>query len=245
MPLIALPAPWLLGIYSLGALIPAGLLMRFIYATDKIEKEPMSLLSSLAFQGVLAAFLAMLLETAGQFLLRLFVPAGSVLYLLILAFVVVALSEEWAKYVFLKRRSWNEPNFNYRFDGVVYAVFVSLGFAAFENLKYVFTYGCSVILPRAVLAIPAHMAFGVFMGAFYGRARQCADRNQHGRACFNRIAAVVSAALLHGFYDACVMGSSTASTVVFCLFVAVMYVVVICKIKQESAADVPLLGWEK
>lgn len=49
------------------------------------------------------------------------------------------------KLFFLYRRSWRDDNFNYKFDGVVYAVFVSLGFAAFENIMYVFSYGLSVI----------------------------------------------------------------------------------------------------
>ena len=64
-------------------------------------------------------------------------------YTLVLAFAVVAVVEEGAKFAMLKRRTWNDMNFNYRFDGIVYAVFVSLGFAAFENIGYVLGYGLS------------------------------------------------------------------------------------------------------
>lgn len=73
--------------------------------------------------------------------------------------------------MFLHARTWRNPNFNYRFDGIVYAVFVSLGFAAFENIQYVLHYGLSVALPRAIFAVPGHMSFAVFMGLFYGRAK--------------------------------------------------------------------------
>ena len=48
---------------------------------------------------------------------------------------------------------------------------VLLGFAAFENVKYIFNYGLSVAFTRAILAIPGHMSFAVFMGVFYGRAK--------------------------------------------------------------------------
>ncbi len=92
-------------------------------------------------------------------------------YTILLAFLVVAVVEEGTKFVFLKLRTWRDPNFNFRFDGIVYAVFVSLGFAAFENINYVLGYGLTVALPRAVLAIPAHMGFAVFMGLFYGRGK--------------------------------------------------------------------------
>ena len=44
--------------------------------------------------------------------------------------------------------AWRDPNFNYRFDGIVYAVFVSLGFAAFENISYVVGYGLTTAVAR-------------------------------------------------------------------------------------------------
>ena len=87
-------------------------------------------------------------------------------HIILLAFLVVAAVEEGSKFFFLYRRTWHDPNFNFRYDAIVYAVFVSLGFAAFENVKYVFNYGLSVALPRAILAIPGHMGFAVFMGFF-------------------------------------------------------------------------------
>lgn len=238
--IIALPGLSVLAVYSMAALLPALFLMRYIYRADKAEPEPGYLLRSLALQGVWAAFLAMVLEMAGQWLLNLLVPAKSALYLPVLAFGVIGFSEEWAKFFFLKRRSWNDPNFNYRFDGIVYAVFVSLGFAAFENLKYVFHYGLSVVVPRALLAIPGHMAFGVFMGVFYGRARQCARQGRTARAKANLAAGVACAVVLHGFYDACAMAGTSAATLMFFGFVAVMYGIVIHKIKKEAAADTPV-----
>ena len=78
-----------------------------------------------------------MLEAVFQTVLDLLVDPGSPAYTILLAFLVVAVVEEGTKFWMLKRRTWNHPAFNYRFDGIVYAVFVSLGFAAYENTTYV------------------------------------------------------------------------------------------------------------
>jgi hypothetical protein len=44
--------------------------------------------------------------------------------------------------------------FSQKFDGIVYAVFVSMGFAAIENIMYVFDYGYQTGLVRAFTAVP-------------------------------------------------------------------------------------------
>ena len=161
-------------------------------------------------------------------------------YILVFAFLVVAAVEEGTKMFFLKRRTWNDWNFSHLYDGVVYSVCVSLGFAAFENIKYVFTYGLSVVLPRALFAIPGHLGFSVFMGVFYGRAKLCENRGNTVGKIINLTLGYVSAVLLHGFYDACAMNGSTPANMIFYGFVAVMYVVVYHMIKKASKEDQPV-----
>ena len=70
-------------------------------------------------------------------------------YNAIMYFGIVAFSEEGAKYFLLRRRTWHSAAFNCQFDGVVYAVFVALGFALWENISYVLMYGLSTALVRA------------------------------------------------------------------------------------------------
>ncbi len=228
-------------VYGAAALLPAYFLMRYIYRMDKIEKEPMKLLFSLVLMGLAAAAIASAAEGIGINVLGAFVSPNSRVYVILLAFVVVAAVEEGAKFLLLKKRTWNELNFNYRFDGIVYAVFVSLGFAAIENLNYVLGYGLSVAPMRALLAVPGHMGFGVFMGVFYGRAKICDLRGDAQGRRENLICAYLSSVLLHGFYDACVMMGTVLSTVIFVVFVIVMYRWVISLIKKESATDMPVM----
>ncbi|MDY3281726.1 PrsW family intramembrane metalloprotease [Dysosmobacter sp.] len=234
------PAMYILAIYVLAAVLPAVFLMRYIYRQDQIEPEPPGLLIGLIFSGVAAALCSIVLEMLAEGVLNLLVDPGSPIYTILLAFLVVAVVEEGTKLFFLKRRSWYSPAFNYRFDGVVYAVFVSLGFAAFENIKYVLSYGLSVAVPRALLAVPGHMGFAVFMGAFYGRARLRFNQGDETGGAVNMAAGYLSAVFLHGFYDTCAMLGTPAATAVFVVFVVVMYIVVIRLIRRESLEDQPL-----
>ena len=175
----------------------------------------------------------------GQSILDALVSPDNPNYVILLAFLVVAVVEEGCKFFFLYRRTWHDPNFNFRFDAIVYAVFVSLGFAAFENVKYVFSYGLSVALPRAILAVPGHMGFAVFMGIFYGRAKRAmtgatvsAARSIWCWATWRRYCFRI--------YDTCCMSGTGQSTLVFVVFVLVMYLAVYLLIKHESKTDAPV-----
>lgn len=229
------------GIYMCAALLPAALLMRYIYRMDKVEKEPTKLLRGLVFRGCLAGVIAIVLELVGEFVLDMGVGEESPAYNYFLAFCVVAMAEEGAKLFLLKKYTWKNENFNYRFDAVVYAAFISLGFAAFENIGYIFTYGLQVTLARTVFAVPGHLGFSVFMGVFYGLAKK-AETAGRKRACRRNLRmAYIVPVFLHGFYDACCMSESTLSSVIFFAFVAIMYVVVIRIVKKESKNDEPIV----
>ena len=119
-------------------------------------------------------------------------------------------------------------------------MFVSLGFAAYENIQYVMSYGLSVALPRALLAVPGHMGFAVFMGVFYGRAKLRFDLGDKPGCKANLRAGYLIAVFLHGLYDACAMSGTALATVAFVVFVVVMYLVVFRLIRRESLQDTPV-----
>ena len=128
-------------VLAAAAIIPAVVLLIKVYQADRLEKEPVSLILSLVFFGVLSTAIAMVLEQVGTAVLGNYLPEGSVAYNAVLYFGIVAFSEEGAKYLLLKKRTWRNINFNCQFDGVVYGMSVSLGFALCENLGYVAMYG--------------------------------------------------------------------------------------------------------
>lgn len=228
-------------LFVIAAVFPALVLMKYIYRQDAIESEPKGLLFRLVLAGAFAVIPVTFLEYGGQYLLSLVLPPDTPLFMVFLMFLVVAPSEEGCKYYFLKRRTWRHPAFNYRFDGLVYAVFVSLGFAALENIGYVTQFGLSVAVTRAVLSVPAHMSFGVFMGSYYGRAKVREVRGDLAGAARLRRTGLGIAIILHGFFNSClVMGSSTAMAV-FIGFVLAMYGVVFRRIRTDARADVEFL----
>lgn len=227
-----------LWVYILAALIPAVYLMIYIYRQDSIEKEPPGLLWACVCRGVLAALLSIILETLGSVLMALnSINTNTAKGVMIEAFLVVAVVEEGTKYLLMSRITWRNPEFNCRFDGIVYAAFTSLGFAAFENIEYVFQYGLKVAVPRAFLSIPGHLGFAVVFGCFYGRAKLARDMGDRGRMKADLAAGYILAVFLHGLYDTCAMIQSSKSTVIFVAVVLVLYFIVFRIVKHESRTD--------
>lgn len=224
-----------------AALLPAVLLLLYIYRKDCVEREPPRLLAKLLLFGVLSAVPAILLERLLGGMIDLLFGRG-LLYTAVSNFIGVALVEEGCKLFFLKRGSWRHPAFDYRFDGIVYAVFVSLGFAGIENVLYVLQYGLSVAGPRAVFSIPGHMAFGVFMGLYYSEAKAffCVGDLQRSRARLRR--ALVVPVLLHGAYDFCLSVNSGALTLVFFVLVVLLDVHMLRTVRRCAANDAPMPG---
>ena len=210
-------------ILIVAAVVPAIFLMIKAYRSDRLEPESPALLWQLVKAGVFSSLIALVLERVGDLLLGAFTTEGTTLYNVLLYFVVVALSEEGAKFFMLRRRTWNSPEFNCQYDGVVYALFVSLGFALWENISYVLQYGFSTALVRAVTAIPGHACFGVFMGVFYGLAKRETGYRAMGRSRFFTVLAVLVPALLHGAYDYIASMEQVQSGWYFVGFVALLF----------------------
>ena len=218
-----------------AAVIPAIVLMVYVYKSDRLEKESHGLLVSLVIAGVLSTFIAMLIEWIAGAILDVSVSPYSTAYNVILYFIIVAYAEEGAKYLLLYRRTWKSPEFNCQYDGVVYAVFLSLGFALWENISYVMHYGFGTALVRAVTAIPGHACFGIFMGVFYGIARRYANKGAEDSAKAYRVLAVLIPVLLHGAYD--YIASSNVSGWYFVIFIAALFAVSFSLVTRMSRQD--------
>lgn len=225
------------GILIASAALPALLLMYLVYRADRLEKESPQLIKALARAGVLSSLLALVEERVLSLLLDSVLPEGSILYSFLLYFVIVACAEESSKYLFMKRETWNNPEFNCLFDGVVYGVFVSLGFAIWENISYVMTYGLSVAIIRAITAIPGHACFGVFMGVFYGFARKFQNQGADAEARKYKILAFAVPALLHGAYDFIASIGELVGGWFFLAFVGVMFGLSVFLVRKVAGRD--------
>ena len=221
-----------------AGLLPCVVLLYIIYKKDSIEKEPPRLLLRLFLLGCLSTVPAVILEMVGAYILG---AAGisntSMAYYLIENFLVVAVAEECSKKFMLRRGSWNHPAFNYIFDGVVYGVFVSLGFAGLENVGYISGFGMEVAVIRGIAAIPLHAICGVFMGHFYGLEKAYSKHGYPEQARRARILSLLIPILIHGFYDFCASVQNEVLTYVWLIFVVVMDIIAIRSIFRYASED--------
>lgn len=223
------------------AVIPSMILFMVVWLGDRVEKEPPKLLLKLFLFGALSTVSALILGLLGGVVTRLFLGGEDLLYLLVDNFIVVALVEEGGKYFFLKLITWKNPEFNYTFDAVVYAVAVSLGFATIENILYVVSQGIIggiiVAFMRALLAVPGHVIFAVFMGCYYGLAKHASAVGDVRKCRVNLVKALVIPVLLHGFYDFCLNTGSGVFVLIFFLFDIAMVIVTIWRFVKLSSRD--------
>ena len=219
-------------VLTLLAVIPSVFLLIKVYQADKVEKEPAPLLFKLFIKGLESAFFAAVVEALlinfglnTLVRLGLIEGEGSFLYHAIEAFLIVAVAEEGFKYYFLKKTTWNHPAFDYRFDAVVYAVFVSLGFATIENILYVWGSqiesgtGLQLSVYRGVLSVPAHCVFAVAMGIHYGAAKYAQGHEQFDLEEAGLRKALLVPVLMHGFFDFALMMNQPLYTGLFFVFV--------------------------
>lgn len=219
-------------VLTLLAVIPSVFLLIKVYQADKVEKEPAPLLFKLFIKGLESAFFAAVVEALlinfglnTLVRLGLIEGEGSFLYHAIEAFLIVAVAEEGFKYYFLKKTTWNHPAFDYRFDAVVYAVFVSLGFATIENILYVWGSqiesgtGLQLSVYRGVLSVPAHCVFAVAMGIHYGAAKYAQGHEQFDLEEAGLRKAFFVPVLMHGFFDFALMMNQPLYTGLFFVFV--------------------------
>ena len=177
------------------AVAPVFAILLYIYVQDKYEKEPRGLLIRSFLLGAIVSIMIV-------FILYLFtghfIPITdkfSIWQQFIQAFIVVALSEEFSKYVIVKYYAQSKKAFNEPYDGIIYAVMVSMGFACTENIMYVLDGGYQTALVRAFTAVPAHATFGILMGFFMGKAKFSKNR------FILNLIGLVLAVVFHGAYD--------------------------------------------
>ena len=222
------------------AVVPAAVLLYYVYQADPVEKEPIRLLMGLLGWGALACIPAILLETVGSNVLLGGMESYNIPTLLLENFIIIALSEELCKFFFLHVRTWRHPAFDYVFDGIVYAVFVSLGFAILENIGYVYEFGMATALVRAFTAIPGHAIFGVFMGCFYGLAKRAEHAGESGKSLALRVCAVVVPVLCHGFYDFCASVDDPIFSTAFLVFLVIVMIIAMRLVKHMARAAHPI-----
>ena len=211
------------------SIAPVFIILVYIYFRDKYEKEPIGLLLKGLFFGMFIIIPILIVE------FLLIIPAdymtgwGNAAYV---SFVVAGFTEEIFKFLAVFILIWRNKNFNEKFDGIVYAVFVSLGFAMVENILYVFEYGSGTGWARAVTSVPAHAFFGVSMGFYLGIARFYPKK----RAIAIKMAIFIPI-LFHGIYDFLLLSENMVMLIIFFPFMIFMWWLGFRRMKQHISTS--------
>lgn len=188
------------------AVLPALILIYYTYQQDKLQREPVKNLVKAFFYGCGSVFASLLISVPlmniGAFPPEINTFWGAVRT----AFLGAAIPEETAKLFMLWLFLRKCRDFDERMDGIVYAVCVGMGFAAFENIEYLFAAGSNWVttgIGRSVTAIPGHFGFAVLMGYYYSL-----NHFDRYRAPGAGIKMWLYPVLAHGIYDTIAMQSA-------------------------------------
>ncbi len=235
------------------AIVPAILLCIYIYKMDFIEKEPILMLLILFFLGVIITVPVAYAESE---LISIFnIDYNNNLSCFILSFFIVALIEEGFKFLVLYFGTWKNKNFDHIYDGIVYAVFISLGFAMLENLLYVAQPTLSSIqymsmptidaikastdtaILRALISVPAHGFYAVTCGYYFGIAKLNNSIGYKRKAILFLIYSLIVPIVLHGLFDYLLLVSNNMLTWTFYCFVSILYIASYFNIRKISAVE--------
>lgn len=174
------------------AVAPGVAIAMYVYFRDKYEKEPLNLLLKTFFAGFFVVIPAAMIEIW----LDKSIPLGnSITGIGVRNFIFIGFTEEFCKYLCLLYIAYPKADFNEPFDGITYAVMVSMGFATSENIMYVMNGGLNVAIIRLFTAVPAHASFSALMGYFVGLAKFTNNKPLY------LIAGLLTATVFHGAYN--------------------------------------------
>lgn len=184
------------------AVLPGLLICWIVYRADRYEREAIGPLVWCFGLGAAATFPAM------QFEQRIIPMVGDIerdpVLTFLMAFGAIAPVEEVVKWLALIGGAFIWHFFDEPFDGIVYAVMVSMGFATVENVCYIDSFGGNTALLRAFTAVPAHLVFAIAVGYYAGLAKfNPADRRH---LLFRGLLVGI---ILHGVYDFLVLQNWT------------------------------------
>ena len=192
-------------IIFLSALLPAVGLMAYTVWRDRKRPEPAKQLIRGFGYGISSVFVSLTMSQPAMAIGL--VPAENVTTwdAVWTAFGAAAIPEELAKLLMLWWLLRKNECFDEYFDGVVYAVCVGLGFAAFENIMYLFEAApddwIRVAIVRGLFSVPGHYCFAVLMGYYYSLVHFGHNSMR------NTILVIAAPILAHGIFDALLMVS--------------------------------------
>lgn len=218
--------------------IPSFIIAYIIYKTDKVEKEPIGELLRAFGMGVFSVIITLGISF-GLGIQDYNTNEMSFENLLLYVFLGVALVEEFSKWVSTRLFFNGSNSYNYLYDGIVYSIYVSLGFATIENFLYLVNADISLVIIRSFITVPAHVFFAVFMGYYLSKYKESVLKKQKNYKYL--LYSILIPVTLHGIFDTLLLSSNFILLIIFLIYVLFLYVFSIKKmilaIKEEHSFD--------
>ncbi|WP_078576893.1 glutamic-type intramembrane protease PrsW [Salipaludibacillus agaradhaerens] len=203
------------------AITPAVALLTFFYLKDEFEQEPIIMVVRSFIFGALLVFPVMFIQFAIQHETDIVSP-------FVLSFFQASFIEEFLKWFIVLITIFYHVHFNQRYDGIVYATAVALGFASVENVLYLLANGVDMAFFRAIFPVTSHALFGVVMGFYFGKAKF--NKGKRYRYLF---LAFFFPYLLHSLYNL-ILVLFNAWMYVLIPFMIVLWIVALRHIKKAN-----------
>ncbi len=190
----------------------------YIFIRDKYEKEPIWLL-------IVGVVLGSVITIPILFVENIFIDINPFIegkyYDLYKSYIVAGFTEEIFKFTILLFLIYRNKNFNERFDGIVYAVFISLGFALVENILFVTNDrlgGIATGINRGIFSVPAHMLYGISMGYYFALIKY--EKNKFFK---NITLALLNPIFIHGTFDYILTLDNKINFLIFFFYVILLW----------------------
>ncbi|MCU0507233.1 MAG: PrsW family glutamic-type intramembrane protease [Anaerolineae bacterium] len=155
------------------ALTPAALWLAFFYAQDRLEPEPKGYVLGVFALGALLASAVAIPVLRDLFRVQDWLGSSPLVNLLG-SILIVGFVQEFLKYAAVRYSVYLLPEFDERFDGILYGAAAGLGFGAALNIHYVVASrgaNLAAVAIQVVVTALAQASFGGVTGYFLGRAK--------------------------------------------------------------------------
>lgn len=208
-----------------ASIAPIVALMSFIYLKDRIT-EPILLIVRTFIVGALLVFPIMFIQYA-------LTTESLINNSFIESFLYSAFIEEFFKWFIFLFLIFQHSEFDHHYDGIVYAVSISLGFATVENIFYLLINGIEYAFLRAFFPVSSHALFGIMMGYYFGKAKMNKKQQK-----LNITLAIFLPFILHGTYNYILQRFTNDWLLILIPFMILLWIRALHRMKTANEANI-------
>lgn len=200
---------------------PAIFLLLLLIAQAGMEKKNLALFAA----SYLFGFVAALPMIIAIYLVNTYwlVHVESLRRILFYGFILIGFLSELTKFLILRYKYMPNEHLTKPFDGVLFSVMVSMGFATLANIYFYFKWDYTDNLLTVLYAVPfANLLTSIILGFFVGMGKF------RSSGSFDSLTGLLAAIFFNGFFSFCLFSQDylllamvAAGTLIICIMLSV------------------------